>query len=187
MPRSDGSDVPQTGAATAGSPRKIGYARVSTAEQRLDLQLDALRAAGCDPIYADHGISSIRRRPELEKALAALCPGDMLVVWQLDRLGRSMHDLLAKVSYIRERGCHITCTAEPIDTTSPMGECFFHISAAFAHLERRIISERTKAGLEAARARGQRLGRPKKGHKPIRRISKRLRKGALLTSFARAG
>ncbi|MCJ2187887.1 recombinase family protein [Novosphingobium beihaiensis] len=139
----------------------IGYARVSKIDQNLDLQLDALRAEGCEAIYADHGVSGAKRkRPEFDKALNALRAGDTLVVWKLDRMSRSLRDLLDIVEEIHGRDAHFKCITDQIDTTNPMGEFFFHILASLAHFERRLISERTKAGLEAARKRGVRLGRP---------------------------
>ena len=146
----------------ARTPRKIGYARVSTPEQRLDLQLEALRQAGCDAIYADHGVSGAKRsRPEFDQAIAALGQGDTLVVWKLDRMSRSLRDLVDIMELLRTRGCHFECITDRIDTTSAMGQFTFHIMAAMAELERSLISERTKAGLAEARRRGQGLGRPR--------------------------
>lgn len=150
-------------------PRRIGYARVSTEGQNLDLQLDALRKAGCDLVYADHGVSGMKAsRPEFDKAMAALHAGDTLVVWKLDRMSRSLRHLVDIVEELRQRGCQFECITDAIDTSSAMGQFTFHIMAAMAQLERSLISERTLAGLDAARARGQRLGRPagsKKGHR----------------------
>lgn len=142
-------------------PRKIGYARVSTREQNLDLQLQALREAGCARIYADHGISGAKRhRLEFDRALKSLRAGDVLVVWKLDRMSRSLRDLVDIMELLRRKGAHFECITDRIDTTSAMGQFTFHIMAAMAELERSLISERTKAGLEAARRRGSRLGRP---------------------------
>ncbi|GAB5512225.1 MAG: recombinase family protein [Hyphomicrobiales bacterium] len=141
-------------------PRKIGYARVSTEEQTLDLQLDALRAAGCAAVFADHGVSgSVGNRPELARALAALQPGDTLVVWKLDRLGRSVVHLIQTLQGLTERGVHFESLTEKLDTTTPYGEFVIHIIAAMAQLERSMIGERTKAGMAAARQRGVQLGR----------------------------
>ncbi|MEH6717111.1 recombinase family protein [Parasphingorhabdus flavimaris] len=142
--------------------RKIGYARVSCAEQRLDLQLNALKKHGCDKVYADHGLSGARKkRPELDAALSALVEGDSLVVWKLDRISRSIRDLFTITDDLNNRGCSFESLTDNIDTSSAMGEFFFHVLAAISQLERGIISERTKAGLEAARQRGVRLGRPR--------------------------
>lgn len=142
------------------SPRKFGYARVSTEDQTLNLQLDALRVAGCDPIFADHGVSGgVRERCELRRALAALEPGDILVVWKLDRLGRSAAHLMELLDGFAERGVHFESLTEKLDTSTPFGEAVLQIVAVLAQLERRMIAERTKAGMEAARRRGVRLGR----------------------------
>ena len=152
-------------------PRRIGYARVSTEGQNLDLQLNALREARCDLIFADHGVSGVKtRRPEFDKAMAMLGAGDTLVVWKLDRMSRSLRHLVDIVEGLRLRGCQFECITDAIDTSSAMGQFTFHIMAAMAELERSLISERTLAGLAAARARGQRLGRPKKGHRRNHRM-----------------
>lgn len=141
-------------------PRKIGYARVSTADQCLAMQMDALKAAGCHRIFADHGASgACRHRPKLDRALAVLEPGDQLVVWKLDRLGRSLPHLIETLGGLSERGIHFESLTEKIDTTSIYGEFIFHIIGAMAQMERRLISERTRAGMEAARRRGKKLGR----------------------------
>lgn len=141
-------------------PRKIGYARVSTADQNLDLQIDALRQAGCHKIFSDHGVSGgVRHRPELDRALGSLRAGDQLVVWKLDRLGRSLAHLIEILDALKSRGVHFESLTEKIDTTSIYGEFIFHLIAAMAQMERKIISERTRAGLEAARKRGAKLGR----------------------------
>ena len=139
---------------------RIGYARVSTEEQSLNLQLDALKQAGCDRIYKDHGVSGIAaERPGLNRAIRALKPGDTLVVWRLDRLARSMLDLTDTVHVLHEReiGFHSIC--EHIDISSAFGELILHVLSAVVHFERRLIVERTKAGMEAARQRGTRFGR----------------------------
>lgn len=140
----------------------IGYARVSTDDQRLDLQLAALKEAGCKNIFQDHGATgSHMDRPGLENVLRALKPGDTLVVWRLDRLGRSLTDLVKFVEELGRKGCEFRSLNESIDTRTSGGRLIFHIMAAFAEFERNLISERTRAGLVAARQRGSRLGRPR--------------------------
>jgi DNA invertase Pin-like site-specific DNA recombinase len=140
----------------------IGYARVSTHEQNLDLQLDALVKAGCstDKTYKDKISGAKELRPELEKALDQLRTRDTLVVWRLDRLGRSLQELITSVDGIRAKGADFKSLSENIDTTTPGGKLIFHVFAALAEYERGIIRERTKAGLQAARARGRFGGRP---------------------------
>ncbi|TAZ67170.1 recombinase family protein [Rhizobium ruizarguesonis] len=138
----------------------VGYARVSTVEQNLDLQVAALKAAECSEIFTDHGLSGADfQRPGLRKALRQLKVGDMLVVWRLDRLGRSLVDLITTVNGLSRRGCDFRSLTESIDTSSSSGRLVFHMMAAMAEFERAIISERTKAGMAAARARGSRIGR----------------------------
>lgn len=138
----------------------IGYARVSTVEQSLDLQISALQAAGCSELFTDHGVSGADfRRPGLRKALRHMSAGDMLVVWRLDRLGRSLVDLIQTVNSLSQRGCDFRSLNERIDTSSSGGRLLFHVMGAMAEFERSIISERTKAGMEAAKARGARIGR----------------------------
>lgn len=138
----------------------IGYARVSTDEQTLDLQTDALRAAGCDRIETDHGMSgATTRRPGLDRALAALQAGDTLVVWRIDRLGRSLAHLIETVADLGIRGVAFRSLTDPVDTTTPAGQLVFHIFGALAEFERKLIRERTMAGLAAAKARGVALGR----------------------------
>ncbi len=140
--------------------RRIGYARVSTEDQSLDLQVDALRAANCDRIYQDHGLSgALRVRPALDEALAALRPGDVLVVWKLDRLGRSVKHLVDILDGLSAQEVEFESLTEALDTKSALGEALFQIVAVLAQLERRMIAERTKSGLAAARRRGVRLGR----------------------------
>ncbi|WP_429814862.1 recombinase family protein [Ensifer sp. B1-9] len=140
--------------------RSIGYARVSTVEQNLDLQINALQMAGCAAIFTDHGLSGADfQRPGLRTALRQLKSGDMLVVWRLDRLGRSLIDLIETVNGLSKRGCEFRSLTENIDTSSSGGRLLFHVMGAMAEFERSIISERTKAGMEAARVRGSRIGR----------------------------
>lgn len=138
----------------------VGYARVSTMEQNLDMQVAALEAAGCSQIFTDHGLSGADfQRPGLRSALGQIKRGDMLVVWRLDRLGRSLVDLIQTVNRLSKRGSDFRSLTESIDTSSSGGRLVFHMMAAMAEFERAIISERTKAGMEAARARGSRIGR----------------------------
>lgn len=140
---------------------KVGYARVSTDEQKLDLQINALRLAGCRKIYQDHGVSgTVLQRPGLNAALRALGPGETLVVWRLDRLWRSLLGLVQLINKLGARGIEFQSLNEAIDTASNGGRLIFHIMAALAEFERALISERTKAGLAEAKERGRRLGRP---------------------------
>ncbi|MDS1136716.1 recombinase family protein [Nitratireductor indicus] len=140
--------------------KMIGYARVSTSEQNPDLQRAALQAAGCSNIFTDQGISGADfERPGLTAALDELRPGDMLVVWRLDRLGRSLIDLIRLVTDLGARGVEFHSLSEAIDTSSPGGRLLFHMLGAMAEFERSLISERTRAGMAAARARGSRIGR----------------------------
>ena len=140
----------------------IGYARVSTQEQNLDLQKDALEGAGCERIYSDQVSGSTERRQELDTALEMLREGDTLVVWRLDRLGRSLKRLIELIGDLEERGIGFKSLQESIDTTSSSGRLVFHVFGALAEFERNLIRERTRAGLDAARARGRKGGRPKK-------------------------
>ena len=141
--------------------RHIGYARVSTADQQLDLQMDALKAAGCIQIWTDTASGATTARPGLEAALAACRTGDMLVVWKLDRLGRSLPHLIATVHDLVSRGIGFRSLHEQIDTATSSGKLIFHVFAALAEFERELIRDRTHAGLAAARARGRLGGRPK--------------------------
>ncbi|MDP1543079.1 MAG: recombinase family protein [Polycyclovorans sp.] len=140
----------------------IGYARVSTADQRPELQLDALRAAGCEQIFEEHISGVVRERPELTQCLRTLRSGDTLVVWRLDRLGRSLKDLVETITSLQDRGVVFRSLTESIDTTTAGGKLIFHIFASLAEFERSIIRERTNAGLVAARARGRKGGRKPK-------------------------
>ena len=139
----------------------IGYARISTTEQDLALQLDALSAAGAARVFEDRGVSGAKaERPRLGEALRYLRAGDTLVVWKLDRLGRSMTHLLQTVAELEARGVGFRSLTEAIDTTTPTGRLVFHIFGALGQFERDLIRERTGAGLAAAAARGRKGGRP---------------------------
>lgn len=139
---------------------KIGYARVSTNGQELRMQLDALRAAGCERIYEEKASGAKADRPVLERVLKRLRPGDELVVWRLDRLGRALGHLVALVEDLGARGVAFSSLHERIETGSANGKLQFHMFCVLAEYERALISERTKAGLEAARRQGRFLGRP---------------------------
>ncbi len=140
----------------------LGYARVSTLEQNPDLQVDELTAAGCWKVWTDHASGALDRRPQLDAVLEQLRPGDTLVVWRLDRLGRSLRHLIEVVTGLDERGVGFRSLRENIDTTTAGGRLVFHLFGALAQLEREIIRDRTVAGLTAARARGRVGGRPSK-------------------------
>ncbi|MFV1463169.1 MULTISPECIES: recombinase family protein [unclassified Phaeobacter] len=143
--------------------RKVGYVRVSDKDQSEDLQYDALKAAGCEVIYGDHGVSGARtQRRGLDDMLASLDEGDTLVVWKLDRLGRSTIHLLTLLSDLRDRGVGFQAITQGIDTTTAVGRMLYGQLAVFAEYERSLISERTKAGMAAAKARGVHVGRPKR-------------------------
>lgn len=144
------------------SGRRIGYARVSTKDQHLRMQLDALKAVSCHPIYKDHGVSGVKaRRPGLDKALKKLQPDDAIIVFRLDRLGRSVLHLADLLAQFQARNVHFCSLSEGINTATPSGKLVFHIFSAVAEFERCLISERTRFGLQAARKRGKRLGRPR--------------------------
>lgn len=138
----------------------IGYARVSTTEQDPTLQLDALKQAGCTKVFADKASGALDHRPQLDKLLEHLRPGDTVVVWRLDRLGRSLRNLIALVEDLAEREVGFMSLTEAIDTTTAGGKLIFSIFGALAEFERSLIKERTMAGLAAARARGRKGGRP---------------------------
>lgn len=150
----------------------IGYARVSTKDQNPQLQIDALKAAGCTKIYQDIGVSGAKAsRPGLDQALDQLREGDTLVVWRMDRLGRTTRNLLALLEDLDTRGVNFKSVTESINTDGPMGKLMVTLIAAFAELERDLIRERTNAGLEVARARGRKGGRtPKLGLKQDKAI-----------------
>jgi DNA invertase Pin-like site-specific DNA recombinase len=145
----------------------LGYARVSTTDQQPQLQVDALTAAGCYRVFTETASGGRTDRPTLAHVLDQLRPGDTLVVWKLDRLGRSLRHLVDTVTGLAERGVGFRSLQEAIDTTTPGGKLVFHVFAALAEFERDLIRERTSAGLAAARARGRHGGRPSvlTGHK----------------------
>lgn len=139
----------------------IGYARVSTEDQNLELQLDALHQAGAAKVFTDK-VSSVKHRPGLDEALAYAREGDILVVWKLDRLGRTVKGLIDLVEALQKRGVQFRSLTDGIDTSTAPGRFFFHVMAALAEMERELIRERTNAGLAAARARGRQGGRKPK-------------------------
>lgn len=141
---------------------RIGYARVSTDDQHLHLQRDALTKNNCSVIYEEMASGKSAARPELDNCLKALRPGDCLVVWRLDRLGRGLSDLVTIINSLQERGVAFESLTERIETSSAAGKLVFHVFAALAEFERNLIRERTKAGLEAAKSRGRLGGRKEK-------------------------
>lgn len=146
---------------------KFGYARASTQEQNLNAQLDALEAAGCERIYQEKVSGKKRERPELDEMIKQLREGDTVIVYKLDRISRSTKHLIELADLFQEKGVHFISIVDDIDTTTAMGRFFFRMMANIAELEADIISERTKSGLEAARARGRSGGRPKADKKKI--------------------
>ena len=185
--------------------RRIGYARVSTADQKLRMQLDALKSAGCDRIFRDHGVSGGKAsRPGLDKALAELKAGDVLIVFKLDRLGRSVLHLADLLVRFRDEDIHLCSLAEGINTTTPGGKFVYHIFAAVAEFTRDMIRENTALGLSAAKRRGKIGGRPRlldietilEGHRhvtqfgtPIYEVAERLNvcHATLTRGFKRVG
>lgn len=157
---------------------RIGYARVSTAEQDLALQRDSLTAAGCGRLFEDRASGAKADRPGLAQALSYVRSGDVLVVWKLDRLGRSMSHLITTVSELESRGVGLRSLTEQIDTTTPGGRLIFHVFGALGQFERDLIRERTRAGLKAAQARGRHGGRkPVVTEEKLRRARELLAKG----------
>lgn len=140
----------------------VGYARVSTQDQKPELQVDALKAAGCEEIFVEKASGAQRERPEMQAAIRHMRSGDTLVVWKLDRLARSVKQLIETVEALEAKGVGFRSLTEAIDTTTPGGKLVFHVFGALAEFERSIIRERTRAGLDAARARGRKGGRPPK-------------------------
>lgn len=153
---------------------KIGYIRTSTRDQNLDLQRDALKEAGCTRIYEDQVSGTKKDRPGLTQALDYLRPGDVLVVWRLDRLGRSLKHLIEVVNDLEEKNIGFCSLKESIDTTSSTGRLIFHLFGSLAQFEREIIKERCLAGMEAAKAKGKQGGRPMKMSKEQVTIAKAL-------------
>lgn len=141
----------------------VGYARVSREDQNLDLQRQALLSAGCQGIYEDHGVSGLaRRRPRLDAALAEIQAGDVLVVWRLNRLGRSLAHLIEVIDRLGKMDVDFRSLTESIDTTTAGGRLILHVMGALAEFERSLIVERTRGGIDAARRRGVKVGRPRK-------------------------
>lgn len=137
----------------------IGYARVSTGDQNLDLQKNALFRSECELIFEEKASGKNAKRPGLKRAIRRLKAGDTLVVWKLDRLGRSVRDLITLVSELQQKGIHFRSLTDSIDTSTPAGRFFFHVMSALAEMERELIVERTRAGLAAAREQGRIGGR----------------------------
>ena len=146
---------------TSARAMRIGYARVSTEDQSLDMQLDALRTAGCDRVFEDRASGAKEDRPGLSQALDFAREGDELVVWRLDRVGRSLPHLVKFIDELRAKGVGFRSITENIETQTPGGRLVMHIFAALAEFERDLIRERTRSGLAAARARGRKGGRPR--------------------------
>ena len=158
----------------------IGYARVSTTDQHLQMQEDALKSAGCGDVFTDVVSGVKTARPGLQSALSHLRKGDMLVVWRLDRLGRSLAHLIQTIKELSEKGIGFKSLQENIDTTTSGGQLIFHIFGALAQFERELIRERTQAGLKAARVRGRMGGRPLQLNKmQIRKLKRHYDKGGL--------
>lgn len=145
-----------------GTTRLVGYARVSTADQNTDLQISALRAAGCHEVHEDKITGTAQTRDGLDLALASIGQGEKLVVWKLDRLGRSIPHVMTLIADLEMRGASLVSLTENFDTGTEAGEIYSTILALFAHVERRMISQRTRAGLRAAKERGVVLGRKRK-------------------------
>ena len=162
----------------------IGYARVSTKEQDLSLQLDALSKYGCDRIFTDK-ISSVKERQGLTDALGYLREGDTLVVWKLDRLCRSLPDLIKISEQIRTAGAQLVSITESIDTSTPAGRLYFNILGALGQMERELIQERVKAGLAAARRRGKVPGKPRVSEEKLELARRELSAGRTYPEVAR--
>nr|WP_092937526.1 recombinase family protein [Rhizobium sp. 9140] len=165
----------------------IGYARVSTDDQNLDLQINALQKAGCSKIFFDKGVSGkVFERPGLANAISSLHPGKMFVVWRLDRLGRSLPKLIDFIDQLGKQNIAFLSLTENIDTKSSGGRLIFHIMGALAEFERTLISERTKAGMEAARMKGTHLGRqPSMSTTDVQQALRAMNAGEDIDSIAR--
>ena len=150
---------------------KIGYARISTIDQNLDLQIDALKKAGCEKIIKDETSGSLVLRPGLEELKKIIRKGDEIIVWRLDRLGRSLRHLINLINEFQELGVSFNSLTESINTSNSTGRLIFHIFGALSEFERNLILERTRAGIEAARARGKQGGRPKKLNQDERKLA----------------
>ena len=165
---------------------KYGYARVSKDEQNPAMQLAALEKAGCSRTFTDDGVSgAVAKRPALSRCLKALQPGDTLTVWKLDRLGRSLRDLVNLLHELQGRGVAFQSLTEAIDTTTPTGRAMLHMVALLAELERGLIAERTRAGVKAAQARGVKFGRkPKLSPAQVRHARQQIEGGARVQDVA---
>lgn len=152
----------------------VGYARVCTDDQNLQVQRDALERAGCDTIYTDHQSGASAERPGLTTVFEVLRGDDTLVIWRLDRLGRSLKDVIHRVEQVERRGAGLRSLQENIDTTTRGGRRVFHLFGALAECERNLVRDRTQAGLSAARARGRLGGRPKALDPTKRAVARRL-------------
>lgn len=152
-----------------------GYARVSTDDQDPAAQIDALRAAGCDPIFVEHASGATMQRPEWQACNRGLGRGDTLTIVRIDRLGRSLADLMSTLDDLAARGVHFRSLEERIDTSTALGRMFYQLAGAFAEYERTLIRERTCAGIDAARAAGRRIGRPPALTNEQRDFARRLR------------
>lgn len=161
---------------------KIGYARVSTRDQSAELQTYTLKDAGCEKVFEESASGAKRDRPKLQEALSFLREGDTLVVWKLDRLARSLRQLIETVDELNERGIGFISLTESIDTTTPGGKMIFHIFGALAEFERELIRERTNAGLQAAKERGVKLGRPRSLDDSEVEIARSLKAAGKMTS-----
>lgn len=164
--------------------QKVGYARVSTKEQDLSLQLDALAKFDCDKVFTDK-VSSVKQRQGLEEALCYLRQGDCLVVWKLDRLCRSLPDLIKISEQIKERGAELISITENIDTSTPAGRLYFNILGALGQMERELIQERVKAGLISARKRGRIGGKPRVSQDKIDLARRELSEGRTYPDVAK--
>lgn len=152
----------------------VGYARVSTSDQNLALQLEALKGAGCERTFTDQASGAVRNRPGLTQALEQLREGDVLCVWKLDRLGRSIRQLIELVEDLAARGVGFQSVTDGIDTNTTAGRFLLHVLAAMSEMERSLIRERTRAGLDAARSRGAKLGRKPAMTQRVKLRAKRL-------------
>lgn len=162
---------------------KIGYARVSTIDQSLDMQLDALKESGCDRIYTEKASGAKDDRKELERALDSLRQGDVFFVYKLDRLARSTKKLIEVYEKLNEMGVELVSICDGLDTTTPTGRAMFKMIGVIAELEREMIVERTKAGLQAARARGRNGGRPKTDQRKVAQAMKLYDNGTIVTEI----